>query len=246
MSGLPATATILLTGGSRGVGAASVRALAARGATVIFTYREKAARAAEVAAQAGGRAIPVQADLTAPADLDRLIDTARALAPRLAGLVLNASGGLEKDRLAADPDFPLHLNRDAQLALLDRALPLLAPGSTVVFVTSHWAHFYGRQPVPASYAAVARGKQAGEQALRARQPGLAARGVRLIVVSGDVVDGTITPRLLERAEPGLLAERRARAGALPTVDDMAAAIVAALTDAGLPSGHTLYVGSTAG
>lgn len=44
MSGLSATATLLLTGGSRGVGAVSVLVLAARGATVIFTYREKAAR----------------------------------------------------------------------------------------------------------------------------------------------------------------------------------------------------------
>ena len=117
-----ASATILLTGGSRGVGAATTTALAARGATVIFTYREKATRAEEVAARAGGRAIAAQADLTVPADLDRLIATARSVAPRLTGLVLNASGGLEKERLAADPDFPLHLNRDAQLALLDRAL----------------------------------------------------------------------------------------------------------------------------
>jgi hypothetical protein len=122
---------------------------------------------------------------------------------------------------------------------------LAARGGTVVFVTSHWAHFYGRQPVPDSYAAVARGKHAGETALRVRQPDLAARGLRLIVVSGDVIDGTITPRLLERAAPGLLAARRAQAGALPTVDDMAAAIVTALADAGLPSGHTLYVGSIA-
>ena len=65
-----ARATILLTGGSRGVGAATVLALTRREATVIFTYREKAARAEEVAARAGpGRAIPAQADITAPEDL---------------------------------------------------------------------------------------------------------------------------------------------------------------------------------
>jgi len=29
--------------------------------------------------------------------------------------VLNASGGLERDLLAADPDYPMHINRDAQV-----------------------------------------------------------------------------------------------------------------------------------
>lgn len=241
-----ATATILLTGGSRGVGAATVLALAARGAAVVFTYREKLARAQAVAAQAApGRVRPVQADITAPADLDRLIAEAGAALGGLTGLVLNASGGLERERLAADPDFALHLNRDAQLALLDRALPLLRPGGAVVFVTSHWAHFYGQQPVAPAYEEVARGKHAGEQALRARIPALAARGLRLAVVSGDVIEGTITPRLLERSTPGLLEARRAQVGALPTVEEMAAAIVRALEEATLPSGHTLYIGSTA-
>jgi NAD(P)-dependent dehydrogenase (short-subunit alcohol dehydrogenase family) len=239
------TPTILLTGGSRGVGAATVTALCARGATVVFTYREKAARAeAVIAGIAAGRAVAVQADLTVPADRARLIERTRAVTPVLSGLVLNASGGLEKERLAVDPDFPLHLNRDAQLALLDAALPLLAPGGVIVFVTSHWAHFYGQQPVPPVYDAVARGKHAGEAALRARLPELETRGLRLAVVSGDVIEGTITPRLLERASPGLMANRRADAGQLPTVDDMAAAIVQALSDESLTTGATLYVGST--
>ena len=88
------------------------------------------------------------------------------------------------------------------------------------------------------------GHTAVAPALRARIPELAARGLRLAVVSGDVIEGTITPRLLERSAPGLLAQRRAQAGTLPTVEDMAAAVVQALADPTLPSGHTLYVGST--
>ena len=38
----------------------------------------------------------------------------------------------------------MHINRDAQIDMLERALPLMPRGSTVVFVTSHWAHLYGR------------------------------------------------------------------------------------------------------
>lgn len=236
---------VLLTGGSRGVGASTVLALVRHGYHVVFTYREKEARARAVMAQAGETATrAVQADVTTASDLERLIDETRTTTPRLAGLVLNASGGMERERLAADPDFPLRLNRDAQLDLLDRALPLLDKGSLVVFVTSHWAHFYGKEPVVPAYEPVAMSKHAGETALRERIPDLTDRGIRLVVVSGDVIEGTITPRLLERSQAGILERRRAQVGALPTTEDMAAAIVQAFEDTSLPSGHTLYVGST--
>jgi len=235
--------TALVTGGTSGIGLATAQRFAAEGAHVFITGRRQA-QLDEAVASIGPSATGIRSDITVPADLDRLTADTRAAVGHLSGLVLNASGGLERDRLAADPDFSLHLNRDAQLALLDRALPLLQPGGAVVFVTSHWAHFYGQQPVVPAYEDVARGKHGGETALRARIPDLATRGLRLAVVSGDVIEGTITPRLLERSAPGLLAQRRAQAGTLPTVEDMAAAIVQALADQALPSGHTLYVGST--
>jgi hypothetical protein len=66
----------------------------------------------------------------------------------------------------------------------------------------------------------------------------------LAVVSGDVIEGTITPKLLERAQPGVLETRRAEAGVLPTVAEFAQAIVDAAAARDLPSGHTVFVGST--
>lgn len=57
--------TALVTGGSRGMGAAIVKALAAQGANVLFTYVSAEAKAAEVAEEvkaAGGNAIAVKAD----------------------------------------------------------------------------------------------------------------------------------------------------------------------------------------
>lgn len=247
MSTVLSDARILLTGGSRGVGAATVRLLVTSGARVVFTYREKARRAAAVVQELPiGQAFPLPADLTNEADLDRLIDQTRECLTSLTGLVLNASGGLERDRVAADPAFALHLNRDAQVALVDRAVPLLAPGATVVFVTSHLAHFYADRPVTGPYQPVAASKHAGEQALRQRLPEFASAGLRLVVVSGDLIDGTITPRLLSRRSAyDPIAARRAQVGALPTPDDMAAAITLALSDRSLPPGQTIYVGSTA-
>lgn len=55
---------------------------------------------------------------------------------------------------------------------------------------------------------------------------------------------TITPKLLERAQPGVLESRRAAVGRLPTVEEFARAIVTAALDTTLPSGHTRFVGAT--
>lgn len=234
----------LVTGGSRGIGAATALALAGAGYDVALTYRNKAARAAEVAAalQArGARTFVAGADITVPEDVSRLFAALHDWRGRLDALILNASGGLERDRVAADPHYPLRINHDAQLALLAAALPLIPAGGVVAFVTSHWAHRYGQvQQLPA-YEPVAASKYAGEQALRARQAHLAERGIRLVVVSGDLIEGTITPRLLERSARGYTGKRR-QAGPLPTTEEMGMAIVAAVRDNSLLSGQTVVVG----
>jgi len=175
--------------------------------------------------------------------LDALFATIQSWG-RLDLLVLNASGGLERDLLAEDRDYPMHINRDAQVALVDGALPLMTAGGGIVFVTSHWAHLYGQVEQIPTYLPVAESKYAGEQALRARQQEFSERGVRLLVVTGDLIAGTITPKLLERAEPGLAESRRNSIGPLPTAAEMGEVIAATATDVQLPSGHTVVVGGT--
>jgi isoaspartyl peptidase/L-asparaginase-like protein (Ntn-hydrolase superfamily) len=68
-------------------------------------------------------------------------------------------------------------------------------------------------------------------------------GITLSIVSGDMIEGTITPRLLERMDRGVMQSRREQAGALPTVDEFAEAIANA---ASMPesSNDTIFVGST--
>lgn len=256
----------LVTGGSRGIGAATAVALAEAGYDVALTYRNKAARAEAVAAEVerrGGAALAVGGDLTDAEDRARLAAAVGDWRGRLDLLVLNASGGLERDLVAADPAYPMRINVEAQVGLLEAALPLLGAGdprerqerrshdgpaaSVVVFVTSHWAHRYGAVAQVPAYEPVAASKHAGERALRDRSPGLAAAKVRLAVVTGDMVEGTITPKLLARAVAGSLGagmggDRPSDAPSLPTTEEMAAAIVAAALDAALPSGATLVVG----
>lgn len=235
----------LITGGSRGVGAAAALALAERGYDVAIIYRNKAARANEVVAeiiQRGVYALAIGCDITQQADLNRLFNTLKEWSGRLDLVVLNASGGLERDLVAADPQYPRRINRDAQLALVDGALPLMPEGGVIIHVTSHWAHLHGQVAQPSIYASVAETKHAGEQALRARQDELGARNIRLIVVTGDLVEDTIMARLLERTLPGLSEERRGAVGQLPTTTEMGEAIAVAAMDTALPSGHTVVVG----
>lgn len=235
----------LVTGGSRGIGAATARALAGHGYDVAITYRNKAARAEEVVtsfAQYGAEGLSVACDMTQPIDQRRLLSTLRDWRDHVDVLVLNASGGLEREALAVDPDYPMHINRDAQIALIDKALQLLPAGSVIVFVTSHWAHLYGQVEQLPKYSEVAESKHSGEMALRARQAEFDRLGIRLIVVTGDLIEGTITPKLLERASPGLTAGRRERIGQLPTSEEMGQAIAVAAADTTLPSGHTVVIG----
>ena len=93
------------------------------------------------------------------------------------------------------------------------------------------------------YEPVALSKRAGEDALRGLIPELEAKGIEFVVVSGDMIEGTITVTLLDRARPGTVNARRQQAGDLPTIADFAAEIAAATT-APLDTGHTVYVGGT--
>jgi 3-oxoacyl-[acyl-carrier protein] reductase len=234
----------LITGASRGIGAAVAQLLAAEGADIVINYRSKGSRAEEVAANivaAGGKAILAQADITNEPDVSKMFESIAAQCDRLDLLILNASGGLEKDK---STDYAMDLNLTAQVRLVDRSLPLMKEGGRIVFVTSHLAHFYDRKPVYEMYELVAASKYAGEQALRNRIPKLLELGISLVVVSGDLIEGTITPKLMERSQPGFINERREQAGSLPTVADFAGAIVDACKDSSLKTGETIFVGNT--
>jgi NAD(P)-dependent dehydrogenase (short-subunit alcohol dehydrogenase family) len=233
----------LVTGSSRGIGADTVRYLAEAGARVVVNYRNKEKRALQLVSTieaAGGEAIAVGADLTDPTSLDAMFAQVRESFGGLDVLVMNASGGMETGMAE---DYALKLNRDAQVSLLTAALPLMAPGSRVVFVTSHQAHFIRTTETMPEYLPVALSKRAGEDALREMIPQLEAAGVEFVVVSGDMIEGTITATLLERSNPGAISSRKESAGKLYNVAEFAAEVASAVVDP-VPADHTRYVGDT--
>jgi NAD(P)-dependent dehydrogenase (short-subunit alcohol dehydrogenase family) len=233
----------LITGSSRGIGADTAVLLAQRGFDVVVNYRDerKARRAQQTVEKVqaeGGQSFAVRADLT---DGEAVEEMFRAVVREWGGLdllVLNASGGMES---GAAEDYALQLNRDAQVRVLEAAVPLMDAGSRIVFVTSHQAHFIRSTPTMPEYEAVARSKRAGEDALRALIPALAAKDIGFVVVSGDMIEGTVTATILNRDSPGTHDARREAAGKLYNVQEFAAEIAAAALEP-IPADHTRLVG----
>ena len=240
-AGALAGKTALVTGSSRGIGADTVRYFAAAGANVVINYRSKAPRAeklvAELAEQ-GTSAIAVGADLTDAESVAAMTQQIRERFGSLDVLVLNASGGMESNM---GEDYALRLNRDAQVNVLEQGTALMGDGGRVVFVTSHQAHFIRTVPTMPEYEAVALSKRAGEDALRERIADLAARGIGFTVVSGDMIEGTITATLLERARPGAIETRKEAAGKLYNVSEFAAEVALAAVEP-VPADNTRLVG----
>ncbi len=232
---------VLVTGSSRGIGADTVTFFAEAGARVVINYRNKEARALKLVAaleEAGAEAIAVRADLTDPESVAGLVEQISAAYGGLDILVLNASGGMESGMAA---DYAMQLNRDAQVNFLTAVRPLLADGARVVFVTSHQAHFINTVETMPEYLPVALSKRAGEDALRALIPSLSEDGIEFVVVSGDMIEGTITATLLQRANPGAIEARKEAAGRLYNVGEFAAEVALAAVEP-IPANNTRYVG----
>lgn len=233
----------LVTGSSRGIGADTVGYFAEAGAKVVVNFRNKEARALKIVdaiVASGGEAIAVGADLTDPADVKAMFQAAKDAFGGLDILVMNASGGMES---GMGEDYAMKLNRDSQVNLLREALNVLVDGARVVFVTSHQAHFIRTTPTMDEYVPVALSKRAGEDALREMIPELEARNIGFTVVSGDMIEGTITATLLERANPGAIASRKESAGKLYNVSEFAAEVALAAVEP-VPADNTRLVGDT--
>ena len=134
----------LVTGGSRGVGAATATLLARAGANVAITCRTRVQDAEAVAASIRGlgrRAHVAAGDLTDPATVQRITSEVAAIFGRLDILVANAgTWPAEATSLdAMDPERwrdTLAANLDAVFFTLRAAIPLMRGAGAIVLVSS--------------------------------------------------------------------------------------------------------------
>lgn len=98
---MAADKVLVITGGGRGIGAATARLAAARGYAVALNYRENRSAAESLARGLPGSAVAIQADIASEADVVRLFQTVDRELGRLTALVNNA-GIVDRGTRVAD------------------------------------------------------------------------------------------------------------------------------------------------
>ena len=135
----------LVTGGSRGIGAAIARRLAAEGADVAIAYEQSAAAAqviVEELQQAGRRAVAIQMDAASPDSIREAVDRAAAELGGLDILVNNAGimrAGPPETMSLKDIDDTLAVNIRAVLLASQAALAYLPSGGRIISIGSNLA-----------------------------------------------------------------------------------------------------------
>ena len=135
----------LVLGGSRGIGNAIVKRLAADGAQVVFTYASSPERAETLAAEisgSGGEAVAFKADSSDPNQVKASVDEAVARFGRLDILVVNAgilSLGLLDQVTLEEFDRIVAVNVRGVFSALHYAAPKLPDGGRIVTIGSNTA-----------------------------------------------------------------------------------------------------------
>jgi NAD(P)-dependent dehydrogenase (short-subunit alcohol dehydrogenase family) len=199
---------VVVTGGSRGIGAAVCRRLAADGFAIAVNYAADAKAAeATVAAieKSGGRAEAFQADVADPVALSHLFEQAtQALGP-LAGLVNNAGVGgrfariEEQDATALTALFATNVIATIMAckeAVLRMSTRRGGPGGAIVNISSIAARL-GGLPGLVAYAA---SKGAIESFTKGLATEIGAEGIRVNAVAPGFVETDMSKPLLSQAD----------------------------------------------
>jgi 3-oxoacyl-[acyl-carrier protein] reductase len=134
--------TALVTGGSRGIGAAIARRLAADGASVAITYSRGADVAASVVKaieSAGGKAVAIQADATDPKAVQAAVDKTVSLLGKLDVLVNNAGTAIPKkfeETTLEELDQVINLNIRGVFIATQAALKQMNAGGRIISIGS--------------------------------------------------------------------------------------------------------------
>jgi 3-oxoacyl-[acyl-carrier protein] reductase len=238
------TTVALVTGGSGGIGAATCRALAAAGHTVLVGYGGNADAAAKVAADCSGPAEPVALDVTDEAQVTAAV--ARATELGTLAVVVNNAGVADDDLLLRlDPerfDRTVEVNlRGAYLVSRAALRPMLrARAGRIVNVASIVAL---RGNVGQTAYAASKAGLIGFSKSLARE--VARKGITVNVVAPGFVATAMTDALPDRARESLLAQ--APTGRAVEADEVAAAIAFLASEpAGSTTGAVLPVDGGAG
>lgn len=223
----------LITGGSRGIGAAIAKAFAREGAKIAFTFhvREDAAREVVAAIEkGGGEAIAIRADAAEPADARRAVNETVARYGRINILVNNAGAiGQEvtvKDMAVEEWDRLINTDLRGVFLATKFALPHMPtePVGKIINISSELSR-KGR-PTQAHYCAAKAGINGFTRALQLEVgPGICVNSLAPGPIATDLILADMSPEWIEK-EKDILAAR------LGTVEEIAEPAVLLASDAG--------------
>jgi len=231
--------SVLVTGGTRGIGKTIALRLASEGAARIALGYMRNDAAAEAAAEevrkAGAEPLLVRGNVAS----DKVIAELASHGP-YAVVVHNAATGVIKPALETEDkhwDWTLNANARALLSLARACAPDMESGSSIVAISS-----LGAQRVLENYVLVGTSKAALESVVRYLAVELAPRGIHVNAVSAGVVETEALDHFPNREEMLHSGKTRTPAGRLVEPDDIAGAVAFLCSpDAQMVCGQTLIV-----
>jgi enoyl-[acyl-carrier protein] reductase III len=232
-------ATVLVTGGSRGIGKAIALRFAEAGAARVAIGYLRNDRAAEQTAEElrerGAEPVLVRGNVSSERVLAQVAEL-----PPLQALVHNAATGVIRPALEVEDkhwDWTLNANARAFLSLARVLAPDMPSGGSIVAVSS-----LGSTRVLSNYVLVGTSKAALESLVRYLGVELAPRGIRVNAVSAGVVETGALEHFPNREEMLRAGRERTPAGRMVEPDDVAGAVAFLCSpDAAMVCGHTLVV-----
>ncbi|QIB44865.1 SDR family oxidoreductase [Streptomyces aureoverticillatus] len=237
--------TVLITGGTSGMGYAAARRFLDEGAYVVITGRDRARLDAAAAAldadgTGGERVLTVRADVTSLPDLDRLARSVEAWRGGLDAVFANAGAGVFKastEFTEADFDHTVDTNFKGVFFTVQKTLPLLKDGGAIV-INASWTLHRGLS-VASVYSAT---KAAVHNLARTLGSELAPRRIRVNSVSPGYIDTDMYRAANTTPEDEARTAAEVPLGALGHADEVASAVAfLASEDASYVTGQDLVV-----